>query len=142
MLKLLIAVDGSAHAQHAIEAVSGMARLGAPLEVSLLNVREPFVYYGEVPVYNIDEIEADQKKVQDQLLADARASAQGLGLSVASIQAALGMPGPEIVRVASELGVDQIVLGTHGRGAMGSLFMGSVAQRVVHLATIPVLLVK
>jgi nucleotide-binding universal stress UspA family protein len=33
-------------------------------------------------------------------------------------------------------------MGTHGRGAVGSLLIGSVAQRVVHLAKVPVLLVK
>jgi nucleotide-binding universal stress UspA family protein len=34
------------------------------------------------------------------------------------------------------------VLGTRGMGALGSFFMGSVAQRVVHLSKVPVLLVK
>ena len=33
-------------------------------------------------------------------------------------------------------------MGAHGRGAVGSLLMGSVAQRVVHQAKVPVLLVK
>ena len=32
--------------------------------------------------------------------------------------------------------------GTHGRGAVGSLLLGSVAQRVVHQAKVPVLLVR
>jgi nucleotide-binding universal stress UspA family protein len=33
-------------------------------------------------------------------------------------------------------------MGTHGRGRLGSAVMGSVAQRVVHLSTVPVTLVK
>ena len=33
-------------------------------------------------------------------------------------------------------------MGTHGRGAVGSLLIGSVAQRVLHLAGVPVLLVR
>ena len=48
----------------------------------------------------------------------------------------------EIVRVAEERDVDQIVMGTHGRGAVGSLLLGSVAQRVVHQTKVPVLLVR
>ena len=57
-------------------------------------------------------------------------------------QSAVGLAAQEIVRVADERGVDQIVMGTHGRGAVGSLLLGSVAQRVVHQAKVPVLLVR
>jgi nucleotide-binding universal stress UspA family protein len=42
----------------------------------------------------------------------------------------------------SRRAIDQIVLGTHGRGPVGTLFLGSVALRVLHLARIPVLLVR
>jgi nucleotide-binding universal stress UspA family protein len=48
----------------------------------------------------------------------------------------------EIARVAQDKGVDQIVMGTHGRGAVGRLFLGSVAQRVIQLAPMPVTVVK
>ena len=47
-----------------------------------------------------------------------------------------------IVRYASTHGVDVIVLGTHGRGAMAQLFVGSVAERVVRTAPCPVLTVR
>ena len=142
MLKLLIAVDGSEHALRAIEAVAKMARAGSSLEVILANVRDIPRFYGEVLVVNIDQIEAAQKKVQDQVLADAEERALGCGLTVHSTQRAVGSPAAEIVRMAAEHGVDQIVIGTHGRGAVGSLFLGSVAQRVANLSTLPVLLVK
>jgi nucleotide-binding universal stress UspA family protein len=142
MLKLLIAVDGSSHAKSAIETVARMARAGVPLQVTLLNVREPPVIYGELPVVSIDEIEAAQKKAQDHLLNEAEGLALGCGLDLRPSQRAVGLPGPEIVRVAAEIGADQIVMGTHGRGAVGSLFIGSVSQRVAHLAEVPVLLVK
>lgn len=141
MLKLLIAVDGSEHAQRAIEAVATMARAGAPLEVELVNVRA-LVFYGAVPIESIDEIEAAQKKAQDQILKDAEARALGCGLHVRSIHHAVGLAASEIVRLAAEQSVDQLVMGTHGRGAIGSLFLGSIAQRVVHLAPVPVLLVR
>ena len=42
----------------------------------------------------------------------------------------------------AERAIDQIVIGTHGRNALAGLLMGSVAQRVVHLVSMPVLLVK
>ena len=46
-----------------------------------------------------------------------------------------------IVGYASEHRIDLIVMGTHGRDAIGHLFMGSVAERVVRTATCPVLTV-
>jgi nucleotide-binding universal stress UspA family protein len=46
-----------------------------------------------------------------------------------------------IVGYASRHQIDLIVMGTHGRGAIGHFFMGSVAERVVRTATCPVLTV-
>jgi nucleotide-binding universal stress UspA family protein len=47
-----------------------------------------------------------------------------------------------IARFARERGCDQILMGTRGLGAIGSLLLGSVATKVIHLADVPVLLVK
>ena len=43
---------------------------------------------------------------------------------------------------AAELDCESITMGTHGLSSFGILFMGSVAQKVVHYATVPVTLVK
>jgi nucleotide-binding universal stress UspA family protein len=53
-----------------------------------------------------------------------------------------GAPATEIVRYAEEQGVDLIVMGTHGRGFLGHVVMGSVAERVVRTASCPVLTVR
>ena len=52
------------------------------------------------------------------------------------------VPAHAIVDYAREANVDLIVIGTHGRGAVAHLFMGSVAERVVRLAPCPVLTVR
>jgi nucleotide-binding universal stress UspA family protein len=52
-----------------------------------------------------------------------------------------GTPHVEITRFASECNVDLIVMGTHGRGAVGHALMGSVAEKVVRSAPCPVLTV-
>lgn len=142
MLRILIAVDGSQHGLYAIEAVARMARASVPLEINLLHVRHVADWAGELPAPSLDEIEVAQKSAQNKLLAEAHAHMEALELHVHSLHRAVGSPGLEIVRVATLLGVDQIVMGTHGRSALGSLFLGSVAQRVVHLSTLPVLLVS
>jgi nucleotide-binding universal stress UspA family protein len=51
-------------------------------------------------------------------------------------------PALAIAEYAKKAGVDLIVMGTHGRGAMAHLFMGSVAERVVRTAPCPVLTVR
>jgi universal stress protein A len=51
-------------------------------------------------------------------------------------------PAPAIVEYAKNHEVDLIVMGTHGRGALAHLIMGSVAERVVRLADCPVLTVR
>jgi len=47
-----------------------------------------------------------------------------------------------IVRLASEFGCNQIVMGSHGRTGLTGLLMGSVASKVMHLAQIPITFIK
>jgi nucleotide-binding universal stress UspA family protein len=51
-------------------------------------------------------------------------------------------PALSIVEYAQNHEIDLIVMGTHGRGALAHLVMGSVAERVVRLARCPVLTVR
>jgi len=53
-----------------------------------------------------------------------------------------GTPAAEVVRFAAEHGMDLIVMGTHGRGFVGHMVMGSVAEKVVRTAPCPVLTVR
>jgi nucleotide-binding universal stress UspA family protein len=53
-----------------------------------------------------------------------------------------GTPANEIVRFAREHDIDLIVMGTHGRGFVGHVVMGSVAEKVVRTAPCPVLTVR
>jgi nucleotide-binding universal stress UspA family protein len=47
-----------------------------------------------------------------------------------------------ILEYARDAHVDAIVVGTHGRGKLAQLFMGSVAEKVVRYAPCPVLTVR
>ena len=53
-----------------------------------------------------------------------------------------GSPSTEIVRAAESQGCDLIVMGTHGRGGIDRLLLGSVAEKVVRAAHIPVMTVR
>ncbi len=53
-----------------------------------------------------------------------------------------GEPGETIVEAAQAEGADLIVVGTHGRGTVGRLFLGSVSEYVVRHAGCPVMVVR
>ena len=53
-----------------------------------------------------------------------------------------GLAPDEIVETAVEIGADMIVIGTHGRTGLAHLLIGSVAERIVRHANVPVLTVR
>lgn len=84
----------------------------------------------------------------DQLRASRELAAQGLvnrgrkdGVQV-SFLIWEGNPGEAIVDVATSEEVDLVVVGSHGRGSVGRLFIGSVSEHVVRHAPCPVLVVR
>lgn len=140
MLKLLLPSDGSDHAEAALRHVILLHRAGVVAGVRLLNVQVPLP--GDVSAFVAADVIADHHREQsDQALAGA---VEALGEAGVPFQTehAVGPVAATIARVAAERGVDQIVMGCHGYGALGGLVMGSVASRVVHLAEVPVTLVK
>ena len=58
------------------------------------------------------------------------------------VSAQIGSPFQEILRYAADHSIDLIVIGTHGRGPIGHMLLGSVAERVVRRAPCPVLTVR
>lgn len=54
----------------------------------------------------------------------------------------LGRPADEILQFAEQNGVDLIVMTTHGRSGLSRFIYGSVAERIIHAAKAPVLLVR
>ena len=57
---------------------------------------------------------------------------------MASREVVEGDPAEEILRKADELGVDLVVMGTHGKGFLEHAFLGSVAEKVLNRSKIPV----
>jgi nucleotide-binding universal stress UspA family protein len=71
-----------------------------------------------------------------------RAEAARLAERPVSLAVVSGRPADEIVRFARERGFDLIVVATHGRTGVRRFVLGSVAERVVREATVPVLVVR
>jgi len=142
MLKLLIAADGSDHAGRAMHAAARLRQELPGLSAVLLNVRAPTPLYGDLPPPYPDQIERRLEAEQAALLEAALTHARLAGLDAVSTRSAVGDPAEEIVRVAGQEQADFIVMGTRGLGRLGGLLIGSVAQRVLHLARVPVIVVK
>jgi nucleotide-binding universal stress UspA family protein len=84
------------------------------------------------------DLEDAARKRLDEALIDSDAS----GPPTRSVVMTSGSAAYAIVDYAGENRIDLIVIGTHGRGALAKLMMGSVAERVVRIAPCPVLTVR
>ena len=94
--------------------------------------------YGEIPV-DIRLFEEQRQQAETDLAA-ARERARAAGVPAdASVRG--GHPAREILAVADELHADLVVLGTHGRGGVEHLLLGSVAEKVMRKASCPVMVV-
>lgn len=142
MRKLLVATDGSDAAVRALEFAARQAASVPGTRLHVLYVRSPLRVYGEIEVYASEEhLRALATEEAEAILDAARRHLVGKapGIEVEQVE---GDPGETIVRRATEIGCESIVMGTHGRGRLASAVMGSVAQRVVHLSAVPVTLVR
>jgi len=86
----------------------------------------------------LDVVEQWQKQAEGRLAAAVPPADRARSRVVAVI----GSSYAEILRYAEEQGIDLIVMGTHGRGAVGHLLLGSIAEKVVRRSPCPVLTVR
>jgi len=139
-VSLLVAVDFSGVAEDQLDIV---ARLAHPnREIFLLHVAEPdpsFIGYEAGPDEVRHEVAVEFKREHDQLqaLAD-RLRDQGHQVSALMVQ---GPTVQTILAQAEKLGAEVIVVGSHGRGKLFDLVVGSVSAGVIRKAKVPVLVV-
>ena len=82
-----------------------------------------------------------QRRAADEALAPARALIERLKVD-ARTYAAIGEPAATIVAFAKKHRCTGIVMGTRGQGRIAGLMLGSVAAKVLYLATCPVTIIK
>lgn len=141
MLKILLAVDGSESALRAVEhVIKRVADAKDGYQVHLVNVQYPlhgsvstFLEAGQVKQYHHDE--------GMKVLASAREKLDAAGTAYQT-HLFVGEPAEVVARFAKEQGCDEIVIGTRGLSGISSLLVGSVATKIIHLAEVPVVLVK
>lgn len=139
--KILLATDFSEGVKPALEHAEQLAR-ATRAELLVLHVREEFPFVGPDGIgYVPPALEAQQSAAVAELLEEQTTELKKRGVSCRGLTA-LGAPHVRIASVAAQEHVDMIVVGSHGRKALGRLLLGSVAERLVRTATVPVLVVR
>lgn len=141
---ILVPLDGSAFAEAALPYAQSLA-LHYQAEITLLRVIVPPRWPGALEAESPELIERLNKTaVQDatSYLQYQQESLQAQGLHVtAHIQN--GEPAANLILdMAKEQNSDLIIMSTHGRSGLQRWMFGSVAERVVRQATIPIMLVR
>ncbi len=141
--RVLLAVDGSEDSQKAVRQVIAMRaepERPAAIELHLLNVQPPVS--GSVSAFVAGRsVQEYHRERGTAALAPARALLDGADMAY-QVHQEIGDPATTIAALASRLGCGLIVMGTRGLGAGAAALMGSVAQRTIERATVPVLLAK
>jgi nucleotide-binding universal stress UspA family protein len=140
MSKILFPVDGSEHAHRAIAQWLANHPQGGGHDVHLLSVQLPVD--GNVRTFvNVDELNAYHREEGLTALAAARQVLEAAGAAYQQ-HVLVGHPADVICRFAAETGIDEVVMGTHGRTGLLQALMGSVARDVSEKCAAKVTLVE
>ncbi len=138
--KMLVPLDGSELAECVLPHARAIARGCAVKEIVLLRVVEPPPTMGAEGIDVVALQQADQEAA-GTYLARIESELNAEGFRVSSHVLA-GRAAEAIGEFVHNNEVDLIALATHGRSGIGRLVFGSVADRVVRSASVPVLLVR
>ncbi len=147
-MKILLAIDSSAHSDMAIDVVSRQSFVDQT-EIHVLFVVEHIVpmAYG-MGVIDTTAYDALERNANDVARSTLEKAADRLRSSGAAAQATItttvgsGSPKRVILDTAETLRADLIVVGSHGYGAINRFLLGSVSQAVAQHAKCSVLIVR
>jgi len=143
MKRVLIPIDGSDCALRGVALViSKRALYLSPddVEIHLINVQTPFS--NDISRFvSHQQITEFHRQQSEEALQGARQLLDDAGIKY-RCHIEVGNIAETITALANTLQCDQIVMGTHGRGAFKEFVMGSIPLKVLALSEIPVLLIK
>jgi nucleotide-binding universal stress UspA family protein len=142
-MKVLLAVDGSGHSARATSALIKYALSHSTKpDVILMFVHLPVPRVPHLAKFVSREMmDRYYREEGEKALARCQRLLRKAGLPFES-RIRVGKVADTIVDEAHKAKCDAIYIGTRGLGAVGSLVLGSTATKVLHLATVPVTLVK
>jgi len=138
--KILVAIDGSEHAQRALDHALSLA-LKYRAVVYLVHVLSPLPLMTEQAEVG-EEIEEKRRALAEEFLEQAVRQVEKRGVRNFQSTLLLGAPERMIVDFAGRNGIDMIVMGSRGAGAVENLLLGSVSHKVCQLAPCTCVTVK
>ncbi|MDR2335395.1 MAG: universal stress protein [Burkholderiaceae bacterium] len=141
---ILIPVDGSTTALSAVSKAAGLAKTyGSTVTVLYVIDPYPFTGVGADFAYGQSQYLTAATTEANTALDTAKKALEEAGVDKVNAVVGEGHAVHEgIMRAAKEIGSDLIVMGSHGRRGLEKLVLGSVTQRVLGVADIPVLVVR
>ncbi|OZI45743.1 universal stress protein [Bordetella genomosp. 5] len=141
MKDIVIPVDGSEHALHALRVVLDRHLYPAQTTVHLVTVLPTLVRQGLHLGLTQEDIDTYQREEAEFAFEDAVAVLKAAGQPY-DVHQEIGPVAESIVRRAETLDAGEIVMGTRGLGGIPAIMLGSIATKVLHLSPVPVTLVK
>ena len=138
-MKILLAADGSAHTQIvARQLVSHLQWFAKPPEVHVVHVHAQIPYPGSAAAAAVEKYQRDES------LAALRVAEKELvkaGIEYTSAWQ-VGEVAAELARYVKAHGIDLVVIGSHGHGALANLALGSVVTKCIATLDVPIMVVR
>ena len=141
MKHVLVGVDGSVPAQHALGFATKIAAQ-FKAKLSIAYVMAPSLVASNFTGFSVNELQREERTWAEGMLKDSKAGALQQGVPEVETAVIEGKPAEAIADAALTGGVDLVVVGSHGRGAVARVLIGSVSDRLVHICPRPVLIVR
>lgn len=140
MDRLLVAVDGSPHSLKGVEHAVQLAK-ALKLQIELANVLPPILLAPSVYAETIAKLEEGNRQAAQEILDSTRRLVSDAGVPVDTIMLT-GAPAEALSDRAQAIGAWAVVIGAKGHGAVTRMLLGSITDRLVHICTQPVLIVR
>jgi nucleotide-binding universal stress UspA family protein len=137
---ILVAVDGS---EHSLKAVRYACAMGPPLGADVILLHVVPMLVSATPYHDTvsDQPFLALQKVGEDILARAKTLANDCNCQAIDM-ISHGDPAAKIIDIASERGIDLIILGSRGISGIRQLFVGSISNKVARTAHCPVMIVR
>jgi nucleotide-binding universal stress UspA family protein len=139
-MKILAAVDGSKYSKKMLAFLTTHNEMFIGAELTVLNVQPPLPYRA-AKAAGKEAVQKWHEEEADLVFDPVRKFLTRRGYLFAT-KLVVGGPGERIAAMAEGGKFDLVMMGSRGHGALGSLMLGSVAQKVLAGCSVPVLLVR